>query len=367
MPSSTSSSDRPGLRLTASDRPGVAQPVPERDIPDRPWRGIFAGAAIIAAMLVGVWEWHWRAYGASPALANSDGLWAAQRRRIDHGDGNRVVITGSSRMLFDIDLDTWQRLSGERPIQLALEGTSPLPVLEDLADDPAFTGHLIVGVAPDLFFSGFAARGKAITYFHKESPAERVSQWLSQYLVEPHFAFDDPDFALATVVFRLGWPARDGVSTRRVRKLSVTETADRNTHMWSKLEDDADYREIARATWAEDFKPSDADRAEFAKAVPEQLDRAVKAVAKLRARGVQIVFVRAPTAGPYLEYEDREVPRATTWDVLLARTGCPGVHFKDHPELQGYELPEWSHLAAREKPRFTEALYRIIARDIWKH
>jgi len=28
------------VRLTASDRPGVAQPVPVRDIPAQPWRAI---------------------------------------------------------------------------------------------------------------------------------------------------------------------------------------------------------------------------------------------------------------------------------------------------------------------------------------
>lgn len=366
MPSSTSSSERPGLRLTASDRPGVAQPVPERDIPDRPWRGILAGALVIAGVLLGAWEWHWRAYGASPSLANSDGLWAEQRRRIDRGDGNRTVITGSSRMLFDIDLDTWQRLSGERPIQLAMEGTTPLGVVEDLADDPAFTGRLIIGVAPNLFFTGFAMRAKAVTYFHNESPAERVSQWLSQNLVEPHFAFDDPDFALGAVLLRQGWPARDGVSTLRVRKLRNME-ADRNTRMWSKVENDPEYRAIARATWAEDFTPpTPAEQKENDDKIEKQIARAVKVVEKLRARGVQIVFVRPPSADKFLAYEDRDFPRARTWDVLLARTKCPGVHFQDHPELQGYELPEWSHLAAREKPRFTEALYRIIARDVWK-
>ena len=66
MPSSTSSSDsRPvpkgiveregalpaGLRLTASDRPGQAQPVPTRDVPAQPWGSILLGVAgaLIAA------------------------------------------------------------------------------------------------------------------------------------------------------------------------------------------------------------------------------------------------------------------------------------------------------------------------------
>src|SRR5690348_12791484 len=151
---------RPGLRLTAADRPGMAQPVPERDIPDRHWGGIMFAALVMTALMLGAWEWHWRAFGVEPSIANSDGLWATQRRRIDNGEGNgATVLIGSSRMLFDLQLPVWQKLSGKRPIQLALEGTSPMFALEDLADDPQFrNGRLLVGVAPELFFSGFAMR-----------------------------------------------------------------------------------------------------------------------------------------------------------------------------------------------------------------
>jgi hypothetical protein len=153
MPSSTSSSEW---------RVGP----PSIDVPfDRPLPSLRFGIASIVAVIVFVgaitgWELYWRTYGATPSYQNSDGLWAIQRRRIDHGEGSATVLSGASRVLFDIDLDTWQRVSGERPIQLALEGTSPMFLLQDLANDPKFTGRLIVGVAPDVFFSGFAYRDK---------------------------------------------------------------------------------------------------------------------------------------------------------------------------------------------------------------
>ncbi|HEX5305977.1 MAG TPA: hypothetical protein VFW82_07825, partial [Dyella sp.] len=131
-----------------------------------------------------------------------------QRHRIHRGEGNATVLIGSSRTLFDVQLPVWQQLAGERPIQLALEGTSALPVLQDLADDPDFTGRLLVGVTPSLFFTGFAYRGDAIAAAHKETPSQRVGTWLSMHLVEPYLAFDDPDFALATVIKRQPWPVR---------------------------------------------------------------------------------------------------------------------------------------------------------------
>jgi hypothetical protein len=68
---------------------------------------------------------------------------------------------------------------GERPIQLALEGTSPIFALEDLADDPNFTGRLIIGVSPPLFFGGFDRRLKAVANWRRQTPSQRAGQWLS--------------------------------------------------------------------------------------------------------------------------------------------------------------------------------------------
>ena len=370
MPSSTSSSDvappsqYSAVRLTASDRPGVAQPVPVRDIPTQPWGRIIIIALVLTLLLVAGWEWHWRDFGATPSYQNSDGQWARQRRRIDHGEGDATVIIGSSRVLFDIQLPVWEQLSGRRPIQLALEGTSPIPVLEDLAADPAFHGRLVIGVTPFLFFTGFAYRGGVIKYFHKESPSQRVGQWLSMHLLEPYFAFDDPDFALVTVLKRQAWPIRTGTHPRiDVRKLSVSD-ADRNTHLWSKVIDDPEYQAKARTIWTQSFRPppNAPPPAEAQRILDKQIERAAAAITTLRARGVEVTFVRAPSAGPFLDFENHAFPRARTWDVLLTRTGAPGIHFEDYPELQGLTLPEWSHLLPADAERFTASLYGIFAR-----
>ena len=360
---------RPDLRLTAADRPGIAQPVPERDIPDRRWGVIMLGALAMFLLLMGAWEWHWRAFGVEPSIANTDALWATQRRRIDHGEGSgAIVLIGSSRMLFDLQLPVWQKLSGKRPIQLAMEGTSPMFALEDLADDPNFrNGRLLVGVAPDLFFSGFAFRGGVLKYTRKQSPSQRVGQWLSMHFVEPFLAFDDPDYALPTVLERQDWwPARPGMrAAKPVRKLMVVVDEDRASHIWDKLEKDPAYAALAQSIWAQHFTLlRDMPAQALQKTTDEQIRRASIAVAKLRRRNVQVIFVRTPSAGGYLAFEDELFPRAKTWDVLLAKTGAPGVHFQDHPELERFWLPEWSHLAVRDAVRFTDALYQIIQRDV---
>ena len=351
MPSSTSSSEHGSLAGASNERP----------LPQINGTLALAVALLLFLAAMGAWEWAWRSYGGEPAYRNSPGQWAIQRRRIDHGEGAALVIAGSSRMLFDINLDVWQRTTGRRPIQLAIEGTTPLPVVEDLADDPDFTGQLVIGVAPDLFFSGGAYVVEKFEHYHKETRAQRPGDWLSMAFFEPWMAFYEEDFALFTVLKRQDWPAREGVRTFiNVRKLSVSD-ADRNTRMWSKVVDDPEYAALAQRIWAQDFgEVPFGDAAKLAEKRDQQIARAVAALAKLRARGVEVVFVRPPSTADYLDYENRHWPRADSWDRLLAQTGAPGIHFQDHAALQGYTLPEWSHMSASEAERFTAALAPMV-------
>ena len=369
MPSSISSSDlmQPGK---PGDDPRVAEGPVLRPLPERPLGRAALIAVLVAFVALAAWEMHWRDFGARPGSRNSDGQWAVQRRRIDEGEGGNTVLLGASRVLFDIDLDAWERVTGERPIQLAVEGTTPLPMLEDLAADPDFTGRVLVGVAPDVFFSGFAYRGKILAHYHKETPSQRASEWLSANTLEPWLAFwGDPDFALFTVLKRQAWPARPGVpNLLDVRKLSMTRP-DRDTEMWNKLVDDPEYRELARRIWAQyfDFMPrTEKTEAVYARMIEAEIEKAVRAVATLRARGVPVVFVRPPSDGAYYAFEQRDFPRAGSWDALLARSGAPGIHFEDHPAQQGLSLPEWSHLAASERARYTESVLAVIeAGGMW--
>ncbi|MEO5722670.1 MAG: hypothetical protein ABIR71_14565 [Chthoniobacterales bacterium] len=347
-------------------KPSDAAPTFQRALPGINFGRAWTVALIMFSIAFAGWELKWRAFGAEPTSRSSDGSWATQRRRIDHGEGNRTVLLGASRILFDVQLPVWEQALGERPIQLAIEGTSPLPMLEDLAGNKNFTGRLLVGVSPDVFFTGFGYREGVVEFHRKETLAQRAGQWLSLHFVEPFFAFYDDDFKLMTVLKRQPWPTRTGVKTLlEVRKLTIQD-ADRNTTMWSKVENDPAYRELCRTVWAQGFDlpmPGLETPADFERVAHAQIDRAVAAVTTLRKRGVPIIFVRPPSIGPYLAVENRDFPRAKSWDLLLARTGLPGIHFEDYPELQGYESPEWSHLSAGAAARFTGALCGILKRE----
>src|SRR5262245_58111426 len=188
MPSSISSYDiavtRHGfVRLTASDRPGVAQPVPVRDVPAPHWAGTLAVAAMLFVTAVGGWEWRMRAIGLEAGdLDDGPSFWAEQRRRIDAG-GVAIAILGDSRILFDTDLDRFEALTGVRPVQLAIPGSNALPFLENLADAPHFRGLAIVGIADRSYFRQGAGLGApALERYRFESPAVRISFLLHRSL-----------------------------------------------------------------------------------------------------------------------------------------------------------------------------------------
>ena len=356
MPSSTSSSD------SAAVAHGYDRRLPERSLQN----GTLTALAVCLVLMTG-WELYWRAFDVAPSYRNSEGLWAIQRRRIDRGEGNKTVLTGSSRMYFDLQLEAWETESGERPIQLSLEGTSPVTVMESLADDEDFRGILIVGVSPGLFFSGFEYREKAIRRYVEESPA----QWLGQRIsmpFEPYLRFYFFDYALFTVIKRQAWPERAGVKPpMEVRKLA-NFSADRNARLWSRVENDPAYRELAKTIWADGFIPIEERDEEWLGQALEtrakQIDRAVAATLKLQERGIEVVFVTNPYEGHYAVSEPMYNPRELTWDVLLARSGALGIHWEDHAELQGYWLPEWSHMSGSEADRYTKALYHLMQREL---
>ena len=140
-----------GLRQTASNRPGQAQPVPTRDIPLRPWVKLGAVTFAAVTLMTIAWEWNARTNLGLRAgdIDDSPQAWAEARRAADLG---KVAIVGDSRILFDTDLDRFEQLTGVRPVQAAIVGTNGRALLENFANDPKFRGLLIVGMADTMFF-----------------------------------------------------------------------------------------------------------------------------------------------------------------------------------------------------------------------
>ncbi len=366
MPSSTSSSDGlhkhggalpAGLRLTASDRPGQAQPVPTRDIPDQPWGKL---ALVVAGVLLAgtaALEWNARRIGLHAGdLDNSQTDWTNERAR---STGAGVAIVGDSRILFDTDLNRFEALTGQRPIQLAIHGTSALTLLQDVAANPKFKGLLIVGLADTMFFQPFDGYG---SYIHKraqyESPAKRASAVLDHAL-QRRVAYLDSSYRLSVVAARLDPGLRRGVDGPYDDVWKLSEVGEhRQTAMWPRIQFDQRLRTHARYAW-KGFKKTDFSFTP--KLIAGGLAKAVKAVAAIRARGGEVVFVRPPSDIHLRVNEEAQVPKAKGWDALLRDTHSVGVHNDDLPSsVRHLIMPEWSHLNRACATVFTDAYVRRL-------
>ena len=346
-----------GLRLTASDRPGQAQPVPTRDVPKQPWGAILATVAIGLVIGVTALELNARRLGLHPGdLDNSQVAWVKERIRSESAD---FAIVGDSRILFDTDLDRFERLTGNRPVQLAIHGTSALTLLEDAASNPNFRGLLIVGLADTMFFQPFDGYGE---YVRRRgdftSPSGRIGIEID-HMLQRRLAFLDSNHRLSVAAHRLDPDFRAGVEGPKHDIWKVSEVGEnRATWMWPRIEHDPFY--TARTRWAwKGFKEKFPYTPQL---IAKGQARAKAAVDTIRARGGEVVFVRPPSAPQLRVNEEAQVPKAKGWDRLIANTHSVGVHIDDlPPSVQNLTLPEWSHLNRKCATVFTDAYVRRLA------
>ena len=329
----------------------------DRKIPVCRWSAIFSLALVLLIACTVGWETKMRSLGLSSGdLDDGTGHWAEERRKVDIDGDNAIVIIGSSRILFDTDLDRWEKITGARPVQLALPGTNARPFLEDLANDEDFSGLLVIGVTPTAYFrEGTGLYSGALDYYATETPSQRSGHRL-YIALSGLFAFLDSDYTLFRLINRIPL-ARRGESDDPyddVWKISVHHQ-DRQTTMWRRIETDRFLRDHARSAWG-DFEGEPIDQSMIMKVV----ETTRRDVNRLRARGGDVVFVRPPSAGPIRENENLRAPRAEVWDTLIRGTGTIGIHFEDYPAMTGLQLPEWSHLSRDSALLFTDAYASII-------
>jgi hypothetical protein len=330
----------------------------ERPIPVLPWLRILLGVAATTLVLISAWEIEMRHLGLHAGdLDDERGYWTVERRKVDSGPRDSVVLIGDSRMLMDTDLATWQRLTGRRPIQLSIMGTNAQPVLHDLAADEHFAGLLVIGTAEFSYFSdGADSYPAALNYIKTEAPSQRAGLQIYK-LLSRYFAFLDSNYTLFGLLEQHKWRERKGVDGPYLDVWKISESLDdRQTYLWDRLERDDYLREQARTIWTDYF----AGPAVEADTVERVIASSKADIDRIRARGGEVVWVRPPSVGPLLDIERARYPRARVWDTLVHGTGSFGVYFEDYLAMQNLCCPDWSHLTRASAVAFTDAYVHVL-------
>ncbi|WP_264564589.1 hypothetical protein [Flavobacterium sp. N3904] len=328
--------------------------------------------AVLTLCVVLVWEIYLRHLGVNHSYDDGPPLWSNSREKVYQSPDNTVVFIGSSRNKYDLDIPTWKSQTGFDAVQLAIEGSCPRPLLEDLANDPNFKGKLVIDVTEGLFFSNAPHNSEKpienIKYYHDRTPAQQTSFFINKPLESVFVFLEKDDFSLNARLDALEIPSRPGVFMMPIFPWEFNRnTYERQSCMTEAFVNDPKLTGQVKGIWH--------FFAEMSKKAPPMSEKDLTAIFnsvktatdKIKARGGEIIFVRTPSSGPYLQGENMAFPRSKYWDRLLKVTQCQGIYFKDYPAIAHFECPEFSHLSPPQAKIFTKNIIEILEKDKgWK-
>ena len=246
---------------------------------------------ILVIAVIGGWEAYLRHQGVAISYDNGKELWSDKRAMVYESPEKTTVFIGSSRIKYDLDIDTWQKMTGRHAVQLAVEGSSPVPVLEDLGNDTAFRGRLVVDVTEILFFSmappNLERAQTALAWYKGRTPAQRASFALDHAL-ESQFVFLDRDFMSLNDGIAASWkiPDRPGVFVFPTFPLDFNRTDfERQSKMTDRFLADTSLQHRVQNIWVFFMTMGKNEPPPKEDPVPMIMNTAKKAVEKIREIG----------------------------------------------------------------------------------
>jgi hypothetical protein len=306
-------------------------------------------AILVAVCLLGGIEWRLREAGFRPNVRDSVELWASQRARASQL-GN---------------------------VQLAIDGSSNLPVLEDLANDPSVTGTILVSTHAGLLIP-------------KARP-DRADEWVKSYnesyrglyspVIETHLKSSLMAYS-ALYSSALPFDLFPSVITGEYQKdqyLITERNRERDAdHRLVKMPDFYATRVVLHLggldgrTGARNLDEFNQLVSSAIKALPQQdnsdyfkqLAYVYSLAGKIQERGGRVGFLRMPTDKWVWITDEKRYPRAMFWDLFAVGSPVPTFHFKDFARLAEHDLPDGSHIDKRDKRQFTRSLAEILNQDL---
>ena len=356
MPSSTSSSSQRLPRLR--------------------WRAVLIGGLAIFAAFVGVMELRLAARGFRPSVVDSASLWGVQRARADALGAHALILVGASRMLLDVDVATLRRHTGMEPVQLAVDGSSFVPVLQGLAADPNIDGTVLVDLAENVlalppkydaayaYEEAFERDGRAAALPDFNSTEADLSDLLHAHLR----SYADGTRPLTALVARIlpARPTRQYLRTLPDREIEAdyAQAPMPDMYYFRVMRNLGETLPMAGVSYGqldvELMHKIDAlqplDNTLFLQSLPTMRGL----VDAIRSHGGRVLFALLPTSGDVRAIDDKRFPRELFWDRFVAAVPAPAVNFEDVPALRHFFCPDGSHLDYHDRGRFTAALIAAL-------
>lgn len=338
-------------------------------------------SAVLALLIfVELMEWRLAARGFNATVVDSDVLWLEQRQKASDIGSKALILVGASRIQLDLDLDVLLDRTKLVPVQLAVDGSSFIPVLKSLADDAQVTGTILVGYQdndvnsaeahdrsvqlkvawerrdgdrqlPD--FASIEAILANSLHHHLRSYADgaRPVSSLTQRLLEPN----------ATPQYLITLPDRSRLADYQLVAMPsfYYSRVLRNLGEEVPLHDGMSWGEVDAAIQYKIKLLKPTEKLAF----DEHTLHIANMVKMIEQRGGRVIFLVMPRSGMVQEADLKRFPRATFWNEFIRQVGAPSVNVADYPALSAFQCPDGSHLDYRDRSRFTEALINAIVFD----
>ncbi len=309
------------------------------------WALTWLSAIIVLVIALAGWKTYWTGQGFGVSLPNNSAAWATTRMQLGP---ESTVFTGTSRTQAGLVPQEWMAETGTLPLQLALVGSSPVPVVEHLATQTDFRGLLIVGVVEMYMFDADHGpnHGKQAMNEYRDILAGPSRRWgVALARLVPHsLLMRNQQLTFRKIVDGL-W---EGGAPRNL-------PANMQSNRWMKFQrdnlvpDDLDYEEFENAG-----RPATAAERD---AIIERLDTSVQTI---QARGGRVIIVAFPSCGTRHEIERRRYPHDIYWEPLVAGTSAQVINAYSIPQLVDFQCADGSHMDESDARRFTRELARII-------
>jgi hypothetical protein len=320
-------------------------------LPGGPWARTWLIALVIALPVLGGYEGFWRLRGFVPSVNDDADLWSLTRGTIRSHDTQEIVGIGASRLQLGMNPAVFaEAFGGRKPIQLAVDGSNCVPVLDHLSRDESFRGLVICDVTPRLIFepvnTANARQAEYVENYRSQTALAAVERRLRTW-VQASLVLRLPDVAPRQVL----WKMKEG---QLPSPNYLTTFVDRSKQ--------ADYTRADLAALIRKWESSYPVAGSRLSA--EQFERDLQAlegmVERIQNRGGQVVFVAMPSSGTIRALEEKSYPRHQFWDLLAARTRAIAIHAADYPSLSRFHCPEGSHLDFRDAIPFTQNFASIL-------
>jgi len=317
------------------------------------WWPAWVLALALLLLAVGSWEALIRSAALGPEFADNRALWVSARHKLNGYGTDAIAVLGASRVQRAIHPETLARELGGQVAQLAVEGTSAIPLLEDLAVDPRFRGTILFSVAPAFSFNRTLSKLDAgdqagwIAHYRSQSRSRRMEHNL-RLAIQGLFAFRSPDAAVTRVLpdllLRGKLPETDFKTTFADRSVSIDYSKFKRTANPQRIVDL--YLENTEAYEADEF----ADLLNYVSAV----------VTILKAKNCRVIFLRLPSGDIVRDLERQMFPYERFWGYMQDNINAEFIHFEDYPALAGYLSVDGSHIASENSIAFTRVLAHVI-------